>query len=70
VVPVWHGKRGNPVRWSRRHFAALMALDGDVGGKALLAGLPTPPTEVSAPDDGVLEDIDTPAALAALRARA
>jgi molybdenum cofactor cytidylyltransferase len=69
VVPVWNGKRGNPVRWHRRLFPALMALEGDIGGKALLASLPTPPTEVAAPGDGTLEDIDTPAALAALRDR-
>ena len=37
ALPVWAGKRGNPVRWSRRHFARLMALEGDVGGKAVLA---------------------------------
>lgn len=69
AVPTWSGKRGNPVRWSRHHFAALMALEGDVGGKALLAAIAPPPTEVPGPDDAVLDDIDTPAALAALRAR-
>ncbi|KAB7649019.1 NTP transferase domain-containing protein [Polymorphobacter fuscus] len=69
ALPVRDGKRGNPVRWSRRHFAALMALEGDIGGKALIAALPTPPTEITAPDDGIFDDIDTPAALAALRAR-
>ena len=70
AVPVWHGKRGNPVRWGRRHFAALLALEGDVGGKALLANLVPPPTEVAAADDAIFDDIDTPDALAALRARA
>ena len=69
VVPVWAGKRGNPVRWDRRHFAALIALEGDIGGKALLATLPSPPTEVSATSDATLDDIDTPAALAVLQAR-
>ena len=68
ALPVWNGKRGNPVRWSRRHFARLMALDGDVGGKAVLADAVTL-TEVPATSDAVLDDIDTPAALAALRAR-
>lgn len=69
VVPVKDGKRGNPVRWSRRHFADLMALEGDIGGKALLAALAVPPTEVVIPDDGIFDDIDTPADLAALRLR-
>lgn len=69
VVPMWHGKRGNPVRWGRRHFGALQALEGDVGGKAILASLESPPTEIAAPDDAILDDIDTPDALTALRAR-
>jgi molybdenum cofactor cytidylyltransferase len=69
VVPVWKGKRGNPVRWSRTHFAGLSSLSGDVGGKALLAGLALPPTEIATDSDALLDDIDTPEALAALRAR-
>ena len=68
AVPVWKGKRGNPVRWGRRHFAALLALAGDVGGKGLLAGLAPPPTEIDASDEAIFADIDTPDALAALRA--
>ncbi len=67
AVPVWQGRRGNPVRWTRAELPALMALTGDVGGKAVLAGLA--PTEVDAPSDAIHDDIDTPAALAALRAR-
>ena len=68
ALPVWAGKRGNPVRWDRRHFARLMALMGDVGGKAVLADAAVL-TEVVALSDAVLDDIDTPAALAALRGR-
>jgi molybdenum cofactor cytidylyltransferase len=70
VVPRWAGRRGNPVRWSRQHFAGLMALAGDVGGKALLAEFADDVTEIDAISDAVLDDIDTPAALAALRTRA
>jgi molybdenum cofactor cytidylyltransferase len=69
ALPVWAGKRGNPVRWDRRHFARLMALTGDVGGKAVLADALVL-SEVPAPSDAVLDDIDTPAALDTLRARA
>ncbi len=68
AIPVWDGKRGNPVRWNRQHFAKLMSLDGDVGGKAVLADA-VALTEVAAPSDAVFDDIDTPAALAALLAR-
>jgi molybdenum cofactor cytidylyltransferase len=69
ALPVWAGKRGNPVRFGRQHFARLMTLEGDVGGKAALADA-VMLTEIAAPDDGVLDDIDTPEALASLRARA
>ncbi len=69
AVPVWNGKRGNPVRWDRTCFARLAGLDGDVGGKALLSELAGRVVEIAAPSDAVLDDIDTPAALAALRAR-
>ncbi len=68
AVPTWRGKRGNPVLWGRAHFGRLMALGGDVGGKALLADLADQLVEVPAPSDAALDDIDTPAALAALRA--
>lgn len=36
-VPVAGGRRGNPVLWSRRFFSELMALDGDVGARHLIA---------------------------------
>ena len=65
VVPTWEGKRGNPVRWSRRWFARLASLDGDIGGKALLSDAEV--TEIAATDNGVLIDVDTPEALAALQ---
>ncbi|GGD99329.1 4-diphosphocytidyl-2C-methyl-D-erythritol kinase [Polymorphobacter glacialis] len=68
ALPVWNTRRGNPVRWSRRHFARLTALEGDIGGKAVLADA-IDLTEVPAPSDAALDDIDTPAALAALQAR-
>lgn len=68
AIPAWAGKRGNPVRWSRQHFARLTTLEGDVGGKAVLADAVLL-TEIEAADDGVLDDIDTPEALASLRAR-
>ena len=68
AIPVWAGKRGNPVLWGRAHFAALTRLSGDVGGKALLSEQAHHVVEIAASDDGVLTDVDTPEALAALRA--
>ncbi len=38
-MPVIGGKRGNPVVWSRRFFKELMALEGDVGARNMIAPL-------------------------------
>jgi molybdenum cofactor cytidylyltransferase len=67
VLPVWDGRRGHPVRWPRAAFSRLMALTGDVGGRAIMDEFPV--ISVPAPSDAVLDDIDTPQALASLRAR-
>ena len=50
MVPTFDGKRGNPVLWSRRFFADLMALQGDVGARHLIGSYPEAVTEV--PVDG------------------
>jgi molybdenum cofactor cytidylyltransferase len=65
-VPTWRGKRGNPVLWGRQFFPEMAALTGDVGAKHLMAEHPELVVEVPAEDDGVLADVDTPEALAAL----
>jgi molybdenum cofactor cytidylyltransferase len=65
-VPTWRGKRGNPVLWGRQFFSEMAALTGDVGAKHLMAEHPELVVEVPAEDDGVLADVDTPEALAAL----
>jgi molybdenum cofactor cytidylyltransferase len=61
-------KRGNPVLWSRAHFAEMLALDGDQGARALIRRHEDEVCEVEMDDDGVLVDLDTPEALAAFRA--
>lgn len=66
VVPDYQGRRGHPVRWPRVAFPRLLALSGDVGGRAVLEEFQV--TTLHAPTDACLDDIDTPAALAALRA--
>jgi len=68
VVPTLDGKRGNPVLWSRRFFADLMALDGDVGARHLIGAYPEAVIEVPVEDAGALTDVDTPEALIAVRA--
>jgi molybdenum cofactor cytidylyltransferase len=68
VVPTIEGKRGNPVVWSRRFFLELMALDGDVGARHLIARYPEAVSEVPLTDTAALVDVDTPDALVKLRA--
>lgn len=66
-VPTWNGKRGNPVLWDRRFFAAMADLAGDVGAKHLIGEHADLVADIAMPDDAVLTDIDTPEALAMLR---
>ncbi|MGB3723417.1 MAG: molybdopterin-binding/glycosyltransferase family 2 protein [Pacificimonas sp.] len=68
VIPTFEGRRGNPVLWGRRHFPALAALEGDMGGKPVLAANPKHVREVGAPSASIFMDADTPAALDAVRA--
>jgi len=66
-VPVWNGKRGNPVLWARRFLPEMTELAGDVGARHLIGAHADQVCEVSMPDDAVLTDIDTPEALALVR---
>ena len=68
VVPTIDGKRGNPVVWARRFFPELMALEGDVGARHLIARYPEAVAEVALTDKAVLTDVDTPEALVQVRA--
>lgn len=63
VVPVSDGRRGNPVLWSRRFFAELMTLDGDIGARHLIARHGETVAEVPVAGAGAFLDIDTPQAL-------
>jgi len=69
VVPTLKGKRGNPVVWSRRFFADLAQLEGDVGARHLIAANAEVVAEVPVEDAAALTDVDTPEALRALGAR-
>jgi molybdenum cofactor cytidylyltransferase len=63
VVPIYHGRRGNPVLWPARFFPALKAVEGDVGGRSLIAANPRSVVEIEL-DAGVTRDVDTPKDLA------
>lgn len=61
AVPVFEGRRGNPVAFGAVHLPALLALRGEHGARALLKSAPV--AEVAVNDPGILRDIDTPADL-------
>ncbi|MBT8336600.1 MAG: NTP transferase domain-containing protein, partial [Gemmatimonadetes bacterium] len=58
-VPVCDERRGNPVAWSRAHFAEILALEGDRGARDLLDRHAAGVIEVPVDDAGVLRDVDT-----------
>ena len=62
AVPVYQGRRGNPVGFGRKHLSALLNSSGDRGARDLLKR--HEPTEIVVDDADVLRDIDTPADLA------
>ena len=68
-VPTVASKRGNPVLWAKRFLAEMLALRGDVGAKHLIGQNEDVVAEVEMGDAGVLNDVDTPEALAAVRTR-
>ncbi len=67
-VPVYQGKRGNPVLWGASLFAEIAGVAGDVGARHLIGEHAEVVCEVAIDDPGVLLDVDTPEALAALGA--
>ena len=69
VTPVRHGKRGNPVLWGAQFFTEMQSATGDTGAKHLIGLYGDQVVEVDLSSDAVLNDIDTPEALAALRRR-
>jgi molybdenum cofactor cytidylyltransferase len=68
VIPTIDGRRGNPVLWSRRFFAELMAIEGDIGARNLIARYNEAVAEVPVTGKAALVDIDTPDALMGVKA--
>ena len=70
VVPLGReGQRGTPVLFTRRFFAELAQLSGDIGGRALFARYADDLVTMPVADSDILTDVDTPAAYEALLAR-
>jgi molybdenum cofactor cytidylyltransferase len=65
VAPLVAGQRANPVLFDRLTFPDLMALTGDVGGRAIFGKHPI--TTLAWHDESLLLDVDTPADLQRLR---
>ncbi len=57
VAPLVEGKRANPVLFDRTTFPELMALSGDVGGRAIFSKVPV--EYLPWHDPGLLADVDT-----------
>jgi molybdenum cofactor cytidylyltransferase len=60
VAATYAGRRGSPVYFPRRDFAALEAVDGDEGGRSVLAQHPDRVRLVECADVGTSLDVDTP----------
>ena len=59
VVPLYKGLRGNPVLLDRSVFPECMALDGDIGCRAIFGGHLEGIVKVEVDDAGILLDIDS-----------
>jgi len=57
VAPQVAGQRANPVLFDRNTFQNLLALTGDVGGRAIFSEHPV--TYLAWHDEGLLLDVDT-----------
>lgn len=58
VVPVFGGRRGNPVGFANKYRQPLCQVEGDRGARELLQKFPV--TELIVADPGILRDIDRP----------
>ena len=67
VVPTYRGFRGNPVLLDRSVFPEVMALNGDVGCRAIFGDHSDGIRKVAVGDVGILLDIDNKHDLATLR---
>lgn len=69
VAPFAGGRQGHPVLWGRCWFDRLLTLEGDAGGRGLIAANPAALHRIDTDEAGIHADVDTPAALSDARAR-
>jgi molybdenum cofactor cytidylyltransferase len=59
VVPAFRGRRGNPVLFDRSLFPELMAVEGDRGGRVIIARHESAVHCLEVDDAAVISDVDT-----------
>jgi molybdenum cofactor cytidylyltransferase len=69
VIPSFQGSRGNPVLLDRSVFSEVMALEGDIGCRAIFGNHLEGIAKVEVEDEGILLDIDGPDDYDRLRAK-
>ena len=60
AAPSLRAQRGHPVGFSRRHYAALVALTGDEGARNVVASNAADVVPIDIDDAGILADVDRP----------
>jgi molybdenum cofactor cytidylyltransferase len=68
IVPIYEGKRGNPVLFQKSMFRSILELSGDVGAREVISSHEDVVSEVPVGDRGILLDIDTPSDVSTARA--
>jgi len=58
-IPVFSGRRGNPIFWPRQFFGDLVSIKGDVGGRHLVRKFSRHVQEVPVYSNSIFNDIDT-----------
>ena len=61
VIPTYEGKRGHPIYLRSKYRQEVLALSLDGGLNRLMQWHPDDVLEVAVAEDGILEDMDTPA---------
>jgi molybdenum cofactor cytidylyltransferase len=59
VAPFYQGRRGNPVLFDRSLFPELLAVEGDCGGRTLVARYAEDLERLDVEDQRVVMDVDT-----------
>ena len=63
TMPIYQGRRGNPVIWGRTFFEALSQLAGDQGGRQIMGAHEAAFNLLEWHDGSIHLDVDTPACL-------